>query len=46
MGTRLRRRRKTRLEKIKAAKKMPKELINELNKMTIKKEDDDDGSEK
>lgn len=25
---------------------MPKTMINELNKMTIKKEDDDDGREK
>ncbi len=46
MGTRLRKRRKTRLEKIAAAKRMSKTLINKLNKMTIKKEDDGDGSEK
>ena len=37
MGTRLRRRKPTRLEKIAEAKKMPKKLIN-------KKEDDDGGS--
>lgn len=46
MGTRMKRRRKTRLEKMAEAKRMPKTLINELNRMTIKKEDDGDGSEK
>ena len=44
MGTRLRRRRKTRLEKIAGVKKMSKTLINELNEMTIKREGDDDRS--
>lgn len=46
MGTRLKRRRKTRLEKIQEAKGMSKNLINELNKTITKKEDDDGGNEK
>lgn len=46
MGTRLKRRRKTRLEKIQEAKGMSKSLINESNKVIVKKEDDDGGSEK